>query len=257
LLQYSFDGSTFTDITNISFSSSASSGVALGPIDLTSVAALQNIPSGTNVTFRLVLFNGTSATANWYIFQRTTSASPYELEFSGNLTPLVAGVMPPSITVQPANTNVFAGNNAAFSITATGNAPLNYQWLKAGVPVSNGGAISGALTNVLTFVPAATNHTGNYSVIVTNLGGSVTSSVAALTVVPVPPLVLSNSGGGFVLAAGDGAIGNRYIVQATTNLVSPIVWVPVMTNLIGTNGLIQFNETNSAAPYQFYRVLFP
>ncbi len=174
-----------------------------------------------------------------------------------NAAGVFALLSPPVITVQPLNTNVFVGNNAAFSVTATGNAPLNYQWLKAGVPVANGGAISGARTNVLTFIPAATNHTGNYSVIVTNLGGSVTSSLAALNVVPVPSLVLSNSGAGFVLAAGSGAVSNRYIVQRTTNLSPPIVWVPLVTNIIGTNGIIQFNETSTAAPFQFYRVAFP
>jgi hypothetical protein len=46
-------------------------------------------------------------------------------------------------------------------------------------------------------------------------------------------------------------------VQQTTNLAAPIAWIPLVTNVIGTNGLIQFNETNKAAPFQFYRVLFP
>ncbi|MEY4918320.1 MAG: hypothetical protein RL616_2233, partial [Verrucomicrobiota bacterium] len=256
-LQYSLDGSPFTDITNISFASSASGGAALSPIDLSFVAALQNVPPGTNITFRLVLYGGSSSTANWYIYQRSSSASPYELEFSGNLTPIIVSPLPPTITLQPVNTNVFSGNPAAFGVSVTGSAPLNFQWLKGGVPVANGGAISGALTNALNFIPAATNHAGNYSVIVTNFGGSVTSSVAALNVVVVPSLVLSNSGGGFVLAAGSGAVSNRYIVQRATNLASPIAWVPLVTNVIGTNGLIQFNETNKAAPFQFYRVLFP
>ena len=257
LLQYSLDGTAFTDITNLSFPSSSSSGVTLAPMDLSFVAALQNVPPGTNVTFRLVLYGASSSTANWYVFQRSTSVSPYELEFSGSLAPVVVATPPPVITVPPSPTNVFAGNNAGFSVTATGNGPLNYQWLKNGGALANGGAISGAQTNALNFVPAATNHTGSYSVIVTNLGGGVTSSVALLNVVPVPALSFTNSPGGLVLGANGGAVSNRFVVLLATNLVPPVVWVPLQTNLIGTNGQIRFTETNRAAPFRFYRLLFP
>ena len=257
LLQFSLDGSTFTDITNLAFNSSGSGGVALSPIDLSFVAGLQNIPPSTNVTFRLVIYGGTSSTANWYIFQRTTSASPYELEFSGTLTPLVSGTLPPVITQSPAVTNVFAGKNASLTVIANGTAPLVYQWLKNGSAVTNGGAISGALTNALSFTPAATNHSGNYSVIITNVGGAVTSAVAALNVVPLPQLVLSNSASGFVLAANGGAISNTIIVQRATNLAPPIVWVPLQTNVIGTNGQIRFTESNTNQPASFYRIQIP
>lgn len=163
----------------------------------------------------------------------------------------------PVITVPPSPTNVFAGNSAGFSVTATGSAPLNYQWLKGGAPITNGGAISGTQTNALSFVPAATNHTGSYSVIVTHLGGGVTSGVALLNVVPVPALTLTNSGKGLVLGADNGAVSNRFIVQMTTNLAAPAVWVPIQTNVIGADGKISFSETNSVDPLRFYRLLFP
>ncbi len=44
----------------------------------------------------------------------------------------------PTITTQPANQTVAAGQTATFSVVATGTAPLTYQWQK------NGSAISGA-----------------------------------------------------------------------------------------------------------------
>src|SRR3989442_3832495 len=43
---------------------------------------------------------------------------------------------PPTITSQPASRTVTAGQTATFSVTATGTAPLSYQWQKAGVPIS-------------------------------------------------------------------------------------------------------------------------
>ena len=257
LLQYSYDGLSFTDAATLAFPSTASGGASLATIDLSATAGLQNIPPGTNVTFRLVLYGGTSSTANWYIYNRPSTTHSNEFEISGSLAPVVVVTPPPVITVPPSPTNVFAGNNAGFRVTATGSGTLNYQWLKGSVPLTNGDAIYGAQTNALNFIPAATYHTGGYWVIVTNLGGGVTSSVALLNVVPVPALMLTNSAGGLVIGAENGAVNNRFIVQLATNLVSPVVWVPIQTNVIGTNAQIHFTETNSTAPFRFYRLLFP
>ncbi len=55
----------------------------------------------------------------------------------------------PSITTQPASQTVTAGQTATFSVTATGTAPLSYQWQK------NGAAISGATSSSYT-TPAET-----------------------------------------------------------------------------------------------------
>src|SRR5438552_6014325 len=43
---------------------------------------------------------------------------------------------PPTITTQPASQTVTAGQTATFSVTATGTAPLGYQWQRGGVPIS-------------------------------------------------------------------------------------------------------------------------
>jgi hypothetical protein len=94
-------------------------------------------------------------------------------------------------------------------------------------------------------------------VIISNFVGSVTSAVAALNVVPLPQLVLSNSALGFVLAANGGAISNTIIVQRATNLVPPIAWLTLQTNVIGTNGQIRFTETNMNQPASFYRIQIP
>ena len=104
----------------------------------------------------------------------------------------VTPIYPPSISTQPANQTVVAGSNAAFSVTAGGASPLVYQWRKSGTNISNGGNISGATTSVLSFTAVTTNNAGNYAVVITNAYGSVTSSVAALTIA-VPPSITSSS----------------------------------------------------------------
>src|SRR6202035_2052654 len=69
------------------------------------------------------------------------------------------------------------GQTATFSVTASGTAPLSYQWRK------NGTAISGAAAASYT-TPAATaaDNGAQFSVVVTNSVGSVTSNAATLTV---------------------------------------------------------------------------
>jgi len=104
----------------------------------------------------------------------------------------VIPIYPPSISTQPANQAVVTGGNAAFTVTAGGAPPLVYQWRKSGTNISNGGNISGATTNILTFTAATTNNSGNYTVVITNAYGSVTSSVATLTIA-VPPSITSSS----------------------------------------------------------------
>lgn len=88
-----------------------------------------------------------------------------------------AGAVAPSITVQPSGQTVTAPGTATFNVTATGTAPLTYQWRKGGVN------ISGATSSSYTTPATTTGDTGSaYSVVVTNSAGSVTSSSATLTV---------------------------------------------------------------------------
>src|SRR6202008_4307602 len=61
-----------------------------------------------------------------------------------------AAATAPTITAQPGNQTVTAGQTATFSVVATGTAPLNYQWNK------NGTAISGATSSSYT-TPATTS----------------------------------------------------------------------------------------------------
>jgi len=85
----------------------------------------------------------------------------------------------PTITTQPANQTVAAGQTATFSVVATGTAPLTYQWQK------NGSAISGATATSYTTPVTTTADSGElFRVVVTNSAGNVTSNSATLTVNP-------------------------------------------------------------------------
>lgn len=92
----------------------------------------------------------------------------------------------PVITVQPAGQTRRVGATASFTVVATGARPLNYQWFKGTTAVS--GAIG---TNYTTGALTAAD-AGDYTVVVSNVSGSVTSQAATLTLVTTPAAVNVN-----------------------------------------------------------------
>jgi len=95
----------------------------------------------------------------------------------------------PVIVAQPQTQTVTAPATATFGVTATGAAPLSYQWNKNGV------AIGGATAAAYTTPPTTTGTNGaRFTVTVTNGYGSVTSSQAVVTVKPAPTLNVSPVG---------------------------------------------------------------
>lgn len=92
---------------------------------------------------------------------------------------------PPTITQHPVSITVNAGSPAAFSVAATGIAPLSYQWKKGSAD------ISGATSASYSISSAKESDAGEYSCIVSNPAGSRTSNTATLTV-NVPPEITHN-----------------------------------------------------------------
>jgi len=84
----------------------------------------------------------------------------------------------PTITTQPASQSVTLGNDATFTVVATGSGTLTYQWWNATLASS----ISGATSATYTFSPTFDENGHGFYVVVTDSGGNVTSSTATLTV---------------------------------------------------------------------------
>ena len=106
----------------------------------------------------------------------------------------------PVISTQPAATQTVAsGGSATFTVVATGSPAPTYQWRKNDVD------ISGATSASLTLLAVTTSNAGTYSVLVSNLAGSVTSSNAVLTVTEPPGQGTgTGTGGGGTNTGGDG-----------------------------------------------------
>jgi hypothetical protein len=101
--------------------------------------------------------------------------------------PALAANLPPVITSQPTNVTVAIGESASFQVSVTSLSTLSYLWRKNGIAISNAISSSFAITNV------QPGDAGNYSVKVSNAGGSVISSNAILTVLPNTAPVLDPS----------------------------------------------------------------
>ena len=93
-----------------------------------------------------------------------------------------AALVAPSITTQPTNQIVTAGQNVTFTIAATGNPTPTYQWQ---VSINSGGTwtnISGATSATYTLAGTTSYQNGNqYRCVVTNSQGAVNSNAAKLT----------------------------------------------------------------------------
>ncbi len=82
----------------------------------------------------------------------------------------------PTITSQPTSQSVFIGGSTTFSVSASGTAPLTYQWNL------NSTNIVGATNTTLNLTNVQLSDGGNYAVVVSNTTSSVASSNASLTV---------------------------------------------------------------------------
>jgi len=178
---------------------------------------------------------------------------------SGSLTSSVATLTvvsnastAPSITTQPTNRTVTAGLPTSFIVAATGPAPLSYQWLRNGNPLS-----PLATNSSWTISNVRLADTDIYSVVVTNSGGKITSSNAQLTVtIPTAPAISSAAlaGNAFVFSFTP-AVGltNSVLTNGTVNGAG---W-GVFTNIAppATPDSITITDAISST-LKFYRVSF-
>jgi len=120
VLQYQVGADAFTDIANLSYSSTSSSGASVGAIHLTGITALQNVGPNIKVTFRIVNYGGTSSAGTWYVFDRADSTA-LDLAVQGTVTELITN--PPA--ANPYLSSLTFTNNQ-FQFTLEGTVGSNY-----------------------------------------------------------------------------------------------------------------------------------
>jgi len=152
------------------------SAVFAGPLSATLVT---NVSHGTLNFYANGGFTYLPAT-NYYGSDSFSYTASDGMSNSAPATVYLTVLAPPSISAQPQNEVVATNQNATFSVTAGGTAPLSYQWYL------QGSLLNGATNSTLTVSNVANRNAGKYSVIITNIVGSITSTSATLTVISVP-----------------------------------------------------------------------
>jgi hypothetical protein len=116
------------------------------------------------------------ATTYYYVARATNSAGPSPDSNIANATTLPPTPMPPVVTAPSPDLTVIAGQDATFSVTASGWQPLSYQWR------FNDVNLAGATGSSYTRAKAQPADAGSYTVVVTNIFGAATSGPITLTV---------------------------------------------------------------------------
>ncbi len=182
-----------------------------------------SIPAGQNQTFQIQFAPKSAGSVSGSIsIVSNASNIPLTISLSGNGTSTLA------ITRQPGSQSVVAGQTASFSVVATGTGTVSYQWKKGGTP------ISGATAASYTTPPTTSSDNGaQFTVVVTDSSGSVTSNSATLTVTAtaVAPSITSQPANQTV-AAGQPA---TFSVTATGTSPLTYQWKKNGTAIGGAN----------------------
>lgn len=179
----------------------------------------------------------TPADAGNYVVTIANGAGSVE---SAVATLTVNVIVPPSITSAPSDVTVTSGANVTLSVTASGSAPLGYQWFKDNV------AISGATAATLTLLQITSAGAGDYHVVVTNAGGSASTFPARVTVRrPLGNLISLLSDrfqAGSAVALAPPNSGTYYGSSGT------LAYTPGNVDA-DTNGSLQFNASRTIIGY--------
>ncbi|WP_424314217.1 immunoglobulin domain-containing protein, partial [Haloferula sp.] len=89
-------------------------------------------------------------------------------------------LVPPAIATQPISQNALPGGNVTLTVEVDSESPVTYQWYRNGSSTNS----SGNRTDTLTLSNISTGALGEYTVVVSNIGGSVTSDVATVAFPP-------------------------------------------------------------------------
>ena len=175
----------------------------------------QRVLAGADVSFAVVAVGEPPLTYQWFVdgveipgatgetlglgAVEAILAGSYTVEVSnasGSVTSTAAAlevIAPRAITAQPEGQVAVAGETASLSVTVTGSEPITYQWQFNGID------IAGETQPSLNLANLTQGNSGDYTVVVSNEGGSVTST-AATVAVNIPPTITQQPQGKEVLA---------------------------------------------------------
>jgi Immunoglobulin I-set domain len=157
------------------------------------------------------------------------------VDFTPDLTPL--------ITSQPAGLNTTTNELARFSVGVASAYTVTFQWQVNDTNIADNSNISGATNSTLTIAACEVTNSGNYTVIVSNQYGAVTSQVAALSVSTVPVLPFITNAVEYVT----NFVANNQEFSVSPGGTPPFAYQWYFgTNQLVDDGVKYFGSTNAA-----------
>jgi hypothetical protein len=154
-----------------------------------------------------------------------------------------AGALPPVITLQPVSTNLYYGSSVSFTVGATANAPITYQWQRGTngvyVNLSNSSTISGVTSTVLSINPIGFLDQADYRAVATDVAGSAFSGAGTLMVFstntdvtepgdPITGVNISPFGDGSPTFAIDNSMDTKFGANINAGTVAALVVTPAV-----------------------------
>ncbi len=220
-----------------------------GSYDVTTLGGSSTFPVEADIL-------GDGATVRFFeIKADNTPAIPqqigsFSITAAGTLT-FTAGssAVPPTITTPPVSQTVNLGTPVNFSVVASGTAPFSYQWQR------NGANLSGKTADTLSLASATAADAGDYTVVVSNLGGSATNSPAATLLVRVPATVTGGTWRNGQFTAPVQTLSGLTYTLVYRNAITDAAWTPILPATPGTGGIVNLIDPSATAAARFYRVL--
>jgi sugar lactone lactonase YvrE len=217
-------------------------------------------------------FNGTNLVGATNAFLIVTNVQPsqasaYQVIVSNSLgiatsqpAQVSVQIAPPNIIIQPQSQTNYPGAAATFTVTAVGSLPIFYQWEFKGVSIPGATASNLVVTNLNDSI------SGNYSVLISNAIGQVTSVPATLDVTgPIyTPYTFTTLAGYPSVGSADGvgtlsqfsaprgiaadAHGNLFVADTGNGTIRQIKYGGLASTIAGFAGVYGSSDgTNSSA----------
>jgi hypothetical protein len=264
LITKPINGATFTNGQPINLEASWAYGSTGAPVTFlldgaTLVTVSNGVTTGNTTLYDYVLSGAAPGTHQLGVHNPSEGGVLFT-----NISFTVAQPVPsaPVLAATAEVTNVSAGNTITLTAPVNVSGSATYTWYSNGVEIFDDTRISGSSTSVLNIAGATTNDAGNYRVVVSNAGGSVTSANMPINIGPATTTV--NPGGqqlGINMFAGvsvAGIVGSNYTIYAGDKLGSVTTWTDLGTIKLTNGSPNLFVDPDSPNhPTRFYRVVGP
>lgn len=216
------------------------------PTNSTAFAAFTGTDFGPLTQLTQLDCNFVDPITNRYLSFLAASGATYYIQVLGDaqsFTFRLRATNAPVILAQPQSTTIPAGSSAWFGVVAGGVPPLHYQWRFEATD------LPGQTAPLLLIDSPPPTRAGVYSVVVSNISGVTTSSVANLTLSPIDPRPAFVAAGttdtnrfSFIL---QGVPGRRYIIEGSTNLIDWSREAEFYSCCEGNPGVVLLTNTSS------------